>query len=242
MDNQAGPDLNFKAPGVDWAFGYVFSPRSGGWIWVAKDATRFTNETYPTRHGKVPFHGTFVSAPTPLPVHLIFDETMRKSGPLYAPESFFCWYCIIEHYQWSADSSAELGKGWIQKGDTIRELALKIGKDPDQLEKTVASWNHSCAAGNDPEFGRAPRQMAAIEAAPYYAMEFVPSFTNTQGGPRRNEHAQVLDTNRKPIPRLYSAGELGSIFSCQYQGSGNIGECIAFGRIAGEHAAAESPW
>lgn len=45
-----------------------------------------------------------------------------------------------------------------------------------------------------------------------------------------------------PIPRLYSAGELGSIYSYLYQGTGNIGECLAFGRIAGRNAAAEQPW
>jgi succinate dehydrogenase/fumarate reductase flavoprotein subunit len=73
-------------------------------------------------------------------------------------------------------------------------------------------------------------------------MELVPTFTNTQGGPRRNRLAQVLDTKGNPIPRLYSAGEMGSIFSWLYQGSGNLGECIVFGRIAGENAAKEKPW
>jgi succinate dehydrogenase/fumarate reductase flavoprotein subunit len=52
----------------------------------------------------------------------------------------------------------------------------------------------------------------------------------------------VLDTNRKPIPRLYSAGELGAVYSWHYQGGGNILECIVFGHIAGERAAAEKPW
>jgi len=45
-----------------------------------------------------------------------------------------------------------------------------------------------------------------------------------------------------PIARLYSAGELGSIYSYLYQGTGNIGECLAFGRISGRNAAAEAPW
>jgi predicted oxidoreductase len=45
-----------------------------------------------------------------------------------------------------------------------------------------------------------------------------------------------------PIPRLYSAGELGSIYSYLYQGAGYFGECLAFGRIAGRNAAAEQPW
>jgi succinate dehydrogenase/fumarate reductase flavoprotein subunit len=243
MDNQAGPDLNFRPPDAGWAFGYVFRPPGKGYIWIAKDATRFVDETISTKHGKIPFHGTYVPLPTPLPVHVIFDEAMRKSGPFYSSgRGGMCWYNVIEEYKWSEDSSVELGKGWILKADNIRDLAGKIGKNSDTLEKTVATWNRSCESGNDTEFGRPTKQMAPIKSPPYYAMELVPSFTNTQGGPRRNKNAQVLDTNHKPIPRLYSGGELGSIYSYHYQGGGNILECIAFGRIAGERTAAEKSW
>jgi predicted oxidoreductase len=75
-----------------------------------------------------------------------------------------------------------------------------------------------------------------------YAVELSPSMLNTQGGPRRNEKAQIVRPDGSPIARLYSAGELGSIYSYLYQGTGNIGECLAFGRIAGRNAAAEQPW
>jgi succinate dehydrogenase/fumarate reductase flavoprotein subunit len=242
MGNVAGPSLSFRAPGAGWAFGAGFSAPSGGYIFVAKDGTRFVNENMPSKHGKVAYHGTYVHLPLPLPVHAVFDETVRKSGPLYRQDEFWCWYAVIEKYKWSADSSVELGKGWIMKADTIRELAEKMGKNADDLERTISTWNRSCAGGNDSEFGRPAKRMAPIQTPPYYAMELVPAFTNTQGGPRRNHHAQVLDTNRKPIPRLYSAGELGSIFSYHYQGAGNIGECLAFGRIAAEHAVAEKSW
>ena len=44
------------------------------------------------------------------------------------------------------------------------------------------------------------------------------------------------------LPRLYSAGELGSIFSYLYQGTGNIGECLTFGRASSRHAVAEGFW
>ena len=64
----------------------------------------------------------------------------------------------------------------------------------------------------------------------------------TQGGPRRNERAQIVRPDSTPIPRLYSSGELGSIYSYLYQGTGNLGECLAFGRIAGRNAVAETPW
>ena len=167
MDNQAGPDLNFKPPDADWAFGYVFRPPGKGYIWVAKDATRFVDETISTKHGKIPFHGTYVPLPTPLPVHVIFDEAMRKSGPFYSSGGGgMCWYNVIEEYKWSEDSSAELGKGWISKADNIRDLAGKIGKNSDTLERTVATWNRSCESGNDAEFGRPTKQMAPIKTPP----------------------------------------------------------------------------
>jgi succinate dehydrogenase/fumarate reductase flavoprotein subunit len=48
--------------------------------------------------------------------------------------------------------------------------------------------------------------------------------------------------NGQPIPRLYAAGELGSIFGHLYQVGSNFPEAIAFGRIAGRQAAALKPW
>jgi predicted oxidoreductase len=81
-----------------------------------------------------------------------------------------------------------------------------------------------------------------LVTAPFYAVELSPAMLNTQGGPRRNTKAQIIRPDGSPIPRLYSSGELGSIYSYLYQGTGNIGECFAFGRIAARNAVADSPW
>ncbi|MCB1742807.1 MAG: FAD-binding protein, partial [Gammaproteobacteria bacterium] len=86
------------------------------------------------------------------------------------------------------------------------------------------------------------KMLNPIRRAPFYALELSPSMLNTQGGPRRNEHARIVRPDGTPIGRLYSAGELGSIYSYLYQGTGNIGECLVFGRIAGRNAAAEKAW
>ena len=109
------------------------------------------------------------------------------------------------------------------------------------VEETVDRWNAHCAARKDADFGRT-RNLLPITAAPFYAIELSPTLLNTQGGPRRNEKGQILQPNGRLIPRLYSAGELGSIHSFLYQGAGNLGECMAFGRIAGRNAATEIPW
>ena len=66
--------------------------------------------------------------------------------------------------------------------------------------------------------------------------------SQNQGGPRRNQLGQVLDLFRVPIARLYSAGELGSMWDHIYQGACNNAEACVSGRIAGRTAAAEKPW
>ena len=79
--------------------------------------------------------------------------------------------------------------------------------------------------------------MLPLDNPPYYAIELGFSSINTQGGPVRDELGRVIDRDGNPIPRLYSAGELGAIWSDAYNGGGNLGECTAFGRISGINAA-----
>ena len=114
-----------------------------------------------------------------------------------------------------------------------------VGLDPAALADTVGRWNRYCDAEHDADFGRT-LMLAPIADGPFYAVELSPSMLNTQGGPRRNERGQIVRPDGTPIPRLYSAGELGSIYSYLYQGTGNIGECLAFGRISGRNAAARN--
>ena len=245
MNNYAGPSMALKVPDVPTSFSmqalHFSKVGLGGMIVVGPDARRFTDEKFKTRHGKVPANGTWRSLPAPCPMHMIFDQEMMSAGPLYDMTPSHGWTQIVERYQWSDNNLAELGKGWIKTGETVEELAFAVGLDPEALSQTVARWNVQAAAGTDEEFGRT-LMLAPLGAGPYYAVELSPSMLNTQGGPRRNERGQILRPDRTPISRLYSAGELGSIYGYLYQGTGNIGECLAFGRISGRNAVAETAW
>jgi hypothetical protein len=210
-------------------------------IVVGPDAKRFTNEKYKTRHGKIPVNGRWLPLSTPCPMFLIFDHALFSAGPLYDKHPSHGWTQIIERYDWSEDNSAELAKGWIKTADSLPALASVLGLDPATLADTVGLWNRHCAAKHDPDFGRT-LMLASIVDRPFYAVELSPAMLNTQGGPRRNERGQVVRPDDTPVKRLYSAGELGSIYSYLYQGTGNIGECLAFGRVSGRNAAAETPW
>jgi len=170
-----------------------------------------------------------------IPCCMIFDETLCKAGPIAISAVGF----NRGRYQWSKDNKKEIDNGWIVSGETIGDLADKIGVGRQMLEETVKRYNQYCESGKDHDYNRPRETMEPLCNGPYYSIMLWPSLLNTQGGPRRNFNAQVLYPDGSLIPRLYSAGELGSLFGLLYQGGGNIGECLAFGRIAGEKAAAE---
>jgi succinate dehydrogenase/fumarate reductase flavoprotein subunit len=81
-------------------------------------------------------------------------------------------------------------------------------------------------------------QLAPVVEPPYYGIPLWPCLLNTQGGPRRNERAQVLDPFGAPIPGLFSAGELGAIWGTLYPGSGNVADALVFGEIAARESIA----
>jgi succinate dehydrogenase/fumarate reductase flavoprotein subunit len=245
MNNYAGPSMALKVPEVPTSFSmqalHFSKQMAGGMIVVGPDGRRFCDEKFKTRHGKVPVNGRWLPLATPCPMFMIIDHTLFSAGPLYDKHPSHGWTQIIERYEWSPDNSAELAKGWVKSAGTLAALAVQIGLDPAALTATVNRWNHGCDERADDDFGR-KLMLEPIAAPPFYAVELSPSMLNTQGGPRRNEKGQIVRPNGTPIPRLYSAGELGSIYSYLYQGTGNIGECLAFGRISGRNAAAEQPW
>jgi succinate dehydrogenase/fumarate reductase flavoprotein subunit len=245
MNNYAGPSMALKTPEFRTTFSmqalHYSKEQPGGMIVVGPDGRRFTDEKFKTRHGKIPVNGRWLPLSTPCPMFLIIDHALFSAGPLYDKHPSHGWTQIIERYDWSRDNGAELAKGWIKKADDLGSLAVVLGLDPAVLEDQVTRWNRACAAGHDAEFGRT-LMLAPLGEGPFYAVELSPSMLNTQGGPRRNEKAQIVRPDGSPVARLYSAGELGSIYAYLYQGTGNIGECLAFGRVSGRNAAAETRW
>ena len=215
-------------------------PPSYGVVIVDRHGRRFAQEIYKpySFYWDMSYFDTERAEFPRIPSHMIFDERTRLEGPIANPSGPFG---PIKLYEWSADNRVEIDKGWIRTADTIGGLARLIGVEPAALEQTVSDWNRYCAEGHDQEQGRDPATLTPIDSPPFYEIIQWPGSGNTLGGPRRDQRARVLGTDGQPIPRLYSAGELGSIYGFLYQGGGNLAECIAFGRIAGANAAAEEP-
>ncbi len=213
------------------------------WIEVAKDGRRFHEETalYRLRHNRRLVHGQWMDPLRAfvLPVHMIMDQAMLDSGPLVVGFESITWNQVVLGYKWSDDNRVEVDRGWIKKAGSIRELAQSLGRDPPMLEATLARYNAACAARHDADFGRAPETLRPMSGPPFYGIEIVPAFSSTTGGGRRNRHSQVLGQDGEPIPRLYEAGELGSVTANLYQSGAFLTECLVSGRIAGRAAVRE---
>lgn len=229
--------IGFKAPEFEAAFWVAFL--SEGFLFTDKYGRRFVNEAGIEIHEYYQELSHFdvekMEFPR-VPLWAIFDEQTRRRGPLSRGTAGY----NRDLYTWSLDNSAEIAKGWILQGKTATDLASKLSLEPKVLEETLSRYNQGCKAGKD-DFSRAKEDLRALEP-PFYAIQLWPALINTQGGPRRDKEARVLDPEGKAIPRLYAAGELGSIWGYLYQGACNIGEALVFGRIAGKNAAAEKPW
>jgi hypothetical protein len=230
----------FRFPGHDTVFLRQLFWQTFSWIDIGRDHRRFFDETWEWQltHYKQRVHGEWIDTPHHRvgKMHMIFDETTRAANKLIT--SIMTWNAVVEDYDWSDDNSAELAKGWIAQAGSIEELAAKIGRDPATVADTVRRYNASCAKGVDEEFGRSRETLYAIDKAPFYAIEIVPAIVCTGGGARRNIESEVLDHGGKPIPRLYEAGELGSMFSNLYQNGSYLTEAMISGRAAGRNAVA----
>ncbi|MDD5287816.1 MAG: FAD-binding protein [Dehalococcoidales bacterium] len=266
MSNVLAPsyELHFSDAGLPLGQCMYFYAPSDSLIWVDKIGNRWRNDEPPrganSRHGKAIQEGLYHDRNgfyPRIPTYVIFDEATRTAGPLQAQPNnkrttfgLFGYTQFFRDYEWSPDNTKEIARGWILKANTIKELALKIKRDPDNegrmdsdtLENTVSRYNQYCKSGTDPEFGRASKTLMPIKTPPFYSCKLWPRATNTQGGPKHDKHRRAMHISGKPVPRLYTAGEFGSVWGWLYQAGGNVGECIASGRIAGEHAAAEKPW
>lgn len=193
---------------------------SGSVIAVGTNGERYLREDVNARHGHMPHNGDWISPKRPRHTYIVYDQAQSE---------------LIAQYRGIPDEFADQ----IVSADTIGELESKLNMQAGMLERTIAEFNEAASTGNDPCFHRPAESMRAFsDAGPYYAIEVVQSFLNTQGGARRNSRAEVVGVDGNPIGHLYSAGEFGGITAYQYNGGGNMAECLIFGQIAGTNAAA----
>ena len=126
--------------------------------------------------------------------------------------------------------------GYIS-GNTLEEIAEKIGFPVETLKETLASYNQHVKEGTADEFGRVTFK-DVLEEGPFIATARKPAAHHTMGGVKIDEMTHALDNNDNISPGLYCAGEItGVIHGTNRIGGNAIVDYLTFGREAGRNAA-----
>lgn len=227
---------HFELDGKGYNFSVNINP--GGYVFVDKYGERFTNEHMQATHRhdfyyELTHYDAGRSEYSRIPCYWFFDERRMSAAPIPGGTGA----AGPHRYKWSRDNEVEIERGWIHRGTDLEDIARRAGiADPTRAAQTIREYNDACRAGADP-LGRPSESLVALDSPPYYCMAMWPGGPNTSGGPRRNEHAQIVDVFGQPIPGLYEAGELGEAIGALYPANGgNISDALCFGRVAVEHA------
>ncbi|MCG2620726.1 FAD-dependent oxidoreductase [Arthrobacter sp. I2-34] len=148
--------------------------------------------------------------------------------------------------------------GYLVRGDSLADLAGKIGVDPDILALTVREFNKGAEVGEDPAFGRGSTlynhfrgdlehkpnpNLAPLDDGAFYAAQIRMGDLGTFAGLAVNERSEVITAEGAAVPGLYAVGAAAvSVFGGGYPGYGShIGPALVFGYRAGrdiaQHAA-----
>ena len=233
---------------------FCVPPDSGSVMVVNQDGNRFIDEYCSFTHNKstlplFDFEGEMMQCRADGAHYVnnkmfqIVDQATFDTCTLGNANAGCSWAnCMPEEvggYLWSQDNQAELAKGWIVQGQTIADIAEAIGVSAKNLEASVKKYNADCAAGKD-DFGRNPDKMVPLGDGPYYAIELVPSIIYTIGGLETDEYGRTLTWRNEPIPRLYSAGNIGNVVT--YMQPIAVNGCWGQAAVAINGIAELEPW
>jgi tricarballylate dehydrogenase len=136
-----------------------------------------------------------------------------------------------------------------EKADTLEELAIKLGLDPQALLETVKTYNAACKVGTFDHTilddchteGIEPAKThwaLPIDQGPFYGYAVRPGVTFTYLGLKTDETAAVR-FNGVASPNLFVAGEMmaGNVLGRGYAAGIGMAIGTVFGRVAGVQAA-----
>jgi succinate dehydrogenase/fumarate reductase flavoprotein subunit len=197
-------------------------------IIVNKEGRRFANEA-------TAYHNFVLAmyAANAVPAYLVCDRTqIRKYGcGLIRPGTPF-----IEKY---------VRRGYLTRGNTIRELAVASGVDPSGLEQTVASYNEACSGGVDDQFHKGESRydknsgdaantpnpcMGPLVDPPFYMVKLWPGDIGTSIGLETDENGRTVSSDGTSIEGLYACGnDMSSVMRGHYPGPGvTLGPAVVF--------------
>ena len=175
------------------------------------------------------------------PSWVIFDATYRHKYPLGPVLPLVPDWLLPKNV-----------RSILKKASTLEGLARALDIPAAALKGTVETFNTGARQGVDPEFSRGAAAydrmygdarvkpnptLAPIEKPPFYGFPIYPGDIGTCGGLLTNEHAQVLDEQRRPIEGLYAIGNnTASVMGGSYPGAGStLGPALTFAYVCALH-------
>ncbi|SAK72419.1 3-oxosteroid 1-dehydrogenase [Caballeronia hypogeia] len=222
---------------------FIMDRGKPGMITVDKTGRRFLNENTSYHLFGIAMQEANKTTPS-VPAYLVTDsEGLRKYGlGMVRPGG--------------KGLAPFLADGYLVEGNTLDELATKLGIDGNGLADSVARNNRYAKSGVDADFQRGAtayqnangdanwsgpnKCLGPIGLAPFYAVRLYPGDIGAATGLVTDTHARVLNRDDQPVGGLYACGnDMQSVMGGVYPGPGiTLGPGLAFGYLAARHAAA----
>jgi 3-oxosteroid 1-dehydrogenase len=213
-------------------------------IIVNSEGARFADESYfPESTAALRRFDIWTRRHVNLPAFLIFDSQ------------------FVENFAFAGNEPGQIPPPWVERADSVEELARIIGISETGLRCTVEQFNRFARDGVDADFHRGEkrwkqanpaviktgnarnRSLGTIEKAPFYGVRMTPAPVVPSGGIRTNGHGQIVDAHGAPIPRLYGVGNVAAHleFGVGYQAGLSLTSALTFGYLSIEHAKRHRP-
>lgn len=131
--------------------------------------------------------------------------------------------------------------GYIQKADTMEELAEKLNLPVEATVETWSRYNMFAEQGKDEDYNKEPYRLTSLTHPPYYGVRTGSWFLATIDGISINTDMHAVDEAGKQIEGLFMVGnDSGGFFSVSYPNLMTglaAGRTMTFGRRAGMLAA-----
>jgi fumarate reductase flavoprotein subunit len=232
------PQPTFPSPDAAIALSFMGLARQP-WLHVNIKGERFMDEDLPWA-----YEGNQIVRQPGSVSWAVFDAKCEQEFPEFKEQC--CKNLGAPKYFHRASTlNTAVKAGIVLKASTIEELARKMDVPVETFKATVARYTELARNGKDLDFGKHPERMTTVEIPPFFACRTGSQILVTLGGLKIDTGLQVLDTEDKPIPGLYAAGNVsGSFWGNEYPTTTpgvSHSRAWTFGRMAGLAAAANSP-
>lgn len=224
---------------------FVFDRAKPGMVTVDATGQRFLNESTSYHLFGIAMQEANQTRPS-VPAYLITDaEGLRKYGlGMVRPGGM--------------GLRSALADGYVTTGDTVEELAVRLGLPPQPLADTLVRFNTYWQTGKDPEFHRGTTayqrangdatwtgpnpSLGPVQKAPFYAVKLYPGDIGAATGLQTDGEARAVDRDGQAIGGLYAVGnDQQSAMGGTYPGPGiTVGPGLVFAFLAARDAVARA--